>query len=301
VSETYGIPIAEPVPQPQALPAQTPAIQNIVTFQNAVSDAYAEFARLIPMLYELAKANRLTLDTLDMVIYYTYVDIVKGIIEAYERDYSISVAYNTLEPRIAKHFKVNIYKFSNAKSFQQLLDINKAVLDAAGEFVTFEDFKQKVATINATYNERWLKTEYEFAKAAGQMAIQWEDIQETKDALPLLKYTSVKDRLVRPAHRILDNIVRPVDDEFWLRFYPPNGWNCRCTVKQVQKATITPDDVLAQKIQAADIPTEFQFNPAISKVVFNPQLPIFDVPSNVSATIQSRIQEFKNFKDPDIF
>lgn len=44
------------------------------------------------------------------------------------------------------------------------------------------------------------------------------------------KYVTVGDVRVRPEHAVLEGTVLPKDDPFWLKFYPPNGWSCRCQV-----------------------------------------------------------------------
>lgn len=69
------------------------------------------------------------------------------------------------------------------------------------------------------------------AAAAGQ----WERIQATKKTHPYLRYITMHDDRVRPAHAAWDNVVLPVDDAFWHAHYPPNGWGCRCRVISVNQ------------------------------------------------------------------
>lgn len=83
------------------------------------------------------------------------------------------------------------------------------------------------------------------AYAAGQ----WQQIQETKNALPYLRYNAVDDLRTRDEHRAWDNKIYPVDHPFWRTHYPLNGWNCRCSVIQLsprmmdeQGLTVSPDD-----------------------------------------------------------
>jgi uncharacterized protein with gpF-like domain len=38
------------------------------------------------------------------------------------------------------------------------------------------------------------------------------------------------DTRTRPAHKAMDNVIKPVGDAFWKTHYPPNGYRCRCSV-----------------------------------------------------------------------
>jgi SPP1 gp7 family putative phage head morphogenesis protein len=49
-------------------------------------------------------------------------------------------------------------------------------------------------------------------------------------ALPYWKYMTAGDSRVRPNHAAIDGFVAKNDDPIWRRIYPPNGFNCRCTV-----------------------------------------------------------------------
>lgn len=67
------------------------------------------------------------------------------------------------------------------------------------------------------------------ARAAGQ----WERIQRTKRALPYLLYQFGPSERHRPQHASKVDLVLPVDDPFWATWYPPNGWGCKCWVRQI--------------------------------------------------------------------
>ncbi len=42
------------------------------------------------------------------------------------------------------------------------------------------------------------------------------------------EYVTVGDDRVRPEHEELDGTRRKAGDPFWDKYWPPNGWNCRC-------------------------------------------------------------------------
>jgi SPP1 gp7 family putative phage head morphogenesis protein len=58
----------------------------------------------------------------------------------------------------------------------------------------------------------------------------WEQMQKTADSRPYLEYSAVLDGKTRPLHREWHGTILPIDHPWWKTHYPPNGWNCRCTV-----------------------------------------------------------------------
>ncbi|MCX0335118.1 phage head morphogenesis protein, partial [Acinetobacter radioresistens] len=80
---------------------------------------------------------------------------------------------------------------------------------------------------------------------------RWQQQQRNRDKRPYLMYSAIDDSRVRPSHLALNRIIRHIDDPFWLMYYPPWGFMCRCTVialteKQAEKYGITPDDQLPE-------------------------------------------------------
>lgn len=69
------------------------------------------------------------------------------------------------------------------------------------------------------------------ARAAGQ----WERIQRTKKGLPYLLYVRTTSTEPRPQHLAWAGIILPVDDIFWATHFPPNGWHCKCAVRQITR------------------------------------------------------------------
>lgn len=82
---------------------------------------------------------------------------------------------------------------------------------------------------------RRLRTIYDTNIRMARSVGLWQRIQANKEALPFLRYSAVLDRRTRPQHRAWHAIILPVDHRFWLTHFPPNGWNCRCTVIQLSQ------------------------------------------------------------------
>lgn len=70
------------------------------------------------------------------------------------------------------------------------------------------------------------------ARAAGQ----WERIQRTKRVLPFLLYSLGPSIHHRPEHVSWHGILLPVDDPFWQSHFAPNGYGCKCNIRQVGRA-----------------------------------------------------------------
>lgn len=70
------------------------------------------------------------------------------------------------------------------------------------------------------------------ARAAGQ----WERAQASKDVLPYLLYNRTTAADPRQEHLDWVGILLPIDHPFWQTHFPPNGWGCKCSVRQVGRA-----------------------------------------------------------------
>lgn len=89
--------------------------------------------------------------------------------------------------------------------------------------------------------ETIFRTNLQTAYAAGQ----WREIQAQAAIAPFLMYDAVDDFRTRDLHRAWDGKVLAVTSPWWRTHYPPNGWNCRCGViqldaEQVASMGITP-------------------------------------------------------------
>ena len=156
------------------------------------------------------------------------------------------------------------YIFSGMKAFHELHEAFPSLLDENGNRKPFERFLNDVQSIDKTYNSNYLRAEYNFVAASAEMAGRWEQFMRDGDRYNL-QYRTQSDDKVRPEHAALDRVTLPPSDSFWEEFYPPNGWNCRCTVVQVRKSKYpaTPHDEamrLGDEALQRDTKGIFRFN-----------------------------------------
>jgi len=131
---------------------------------------------------------------------------------------------------------------AGAKKDQLLADFRQAIQRAIDEGRTLEDFRQDFDRIVERHgwsyrgSRGWrsrviFDTNLRTAYAAGR----WQQIQRLQDRFPFLEYQAVDDARTRPLHAAWDGTILPVTDEWWSTHYPPNGWNCRCTVRMLSE------------------------------------------------------------------
>lgn len=149
--------------------------------------------------------------------------------------------------------------FTVAKAMQMdvLVSIRDAVDGAIVNGKTFEQFKKDLTPelqkrgwwgvknmIDPKTGEklpaklgspRRLKTIYRANMRSARAAGQYERAQRTKRALPYFLYQLGPSEVHREEHAKLEGIILSVDDPFWDVHYPPNGWGCKCHLRQITR------------------------------------------------------------------
>lgn len=149
-----------------------------------------------------------------------------------------------VDERFLQRLTTDVWVFSGAKSYNELREATKLLRDSSGALKPFSQFIQDVQEIHDKYNRNWLRSEYNHAVGSSRMAAKW---QQYEDPDFNLQYRTAGDEKVREDHAALDNTTLPPNDPFWDEYYPPNGWNCRCNVVQVQPDKYPQSD--SQKAQ----------------------------------------------------
>lgn len=207
---------------------------------------------------------------------------------------AVDSAFSREVPReLIDHLHNDTFLFSGFKTYHEAREISALLLDnETGTFKSFEKFLDEVREINSRYNSNYLQAEYNFAVQSTQMAVKWHDFQHDGDRY-LLQYRTANDGLVRPEHQALHNTTLPIDDPFWDSYTPPLGWNCRCTVVQVNRGKYPVSDSAAA-IRAGEAATAkpkqqiFRFNPGKTQTVFPPKHPYYKVPEDVKKAVSAQ-------------
>lgn len=190
---------------------------------------------------------------------------VQGLIEAHTSVLDRNLQRLEMSDLMRKRLTRSNYIFSGIKTFHELNEAFPSLLDSNGNRKTFEAFLNDVRKIDKTYNSNYLRAEYNFVQSSAEMAAKWERFSEDGDRYNL-QYRTANDSKVRPEHAALNGVTLPPSDPFWEEYYPPNGWNCRCTVVQVRKSKYpaTPHEeamALGEEALQRDTKGIFHFNP----------------------------------------
>ena len=122
-------------------------------------------------------------------------------------------------------------------------EVQQALVDALRDGETMESFRGRLGPWLEqrgwaprgrggdipTRLERIYRTNLRTARAAGQ----WDRISRNAELLPYLVYELGPSEQHREEHAAWAGLCLEVGDPFWNTHYPPNGWGCKCRVRQV--------------------------------------------------------------------
>ena len=179
-------------------------------------------------------------------------------VKAYEHALAFTVA-GLMDEDLLKDVRDAVASaMENGTDFREFKRTLKPYLMAKGWLAeTLDDGTQQLV---AGSNRR-LRTIYSTNLQTAYSAGQWERIQQTKEFLPYLQYMPSVSENPRLSHKRYYGLCRPADDTIWQSIMPPNGWGCKCWVKQLTKSQ-------AQKVgisEKTELDTQEYTNPKTGK------------------------------------
>lgn len=204
----------------------------------------------------------------------------KSLIAGTSQIFNGAITDNDVPEAMAKSLKEDVFIFSGLKTHAQLAEASKLLMTADGKIKSFSAFSKDAESIKENYNQHYLEAEYQFAVSSAQSAGNWANLSTDYD----LQYRTAGDDRVRDLHAKLNGVTLPQDDAFWIYYYPPNGWRCRCLAPQVRKGKYEVSDSKKAITEGEKATSQidkngknklaiFRFNPGIQKVVFPPAHP----------------------------
>jgi hypothetical protein len=126
---------------------------------------------------------------------------------------------------------------ANGKTFTQFQKDLQPELEKKGWWGKKDVVDPKTgAKVNAQLGSpRRLKVIYRANGRSNRAAGQFERAQRTKRALPFFIYLLGPSEVHRKHHVEIAGTILPVDHPFWDTHFPPNGWGCKCHIRQITK------------------------------------------------------------------
>jgi SPP1 gp7 family putative phage head morphogenesis protein len=205
------------------------------------------------------------------------------------------IADNLPPDEMIQRLQKDVFVFSACKTHIELREVSALLMDDDNKIRSFQKFSREAAAIGKLYNENYLRAEYNHAVGSAEMAAKWAALDQEGERY-YLQYRTAADDRVREDHAALHNITLPANDPFWDKYYPPNGWNCRCTVVEVNKdkypasnsAEASQKGLKATTIigrDGKDRGEMFRFNPGKQKVIFPPHHPYRKVQDKIGSLV----------------
>ena len=185
---------------------------------------------------------------------------------ALEKGYSLNGTVVDGETLIG--LQKNLVVFSLFKNHHNMRDV-ASLLTIDGKKIAYADFEKEALKVSISYNKNWLKTEYDTTVSTAESASKWVDIQKSKSIYSLLQYVTKHDDKVRHEHANFNGTILPVNHPYWNTHFPPNGWNCRCTVEKLKP--VYPDGTavpITAKPNEETYQSQFNFNAGKTKQIF---------------------------------
>lgn len=205
------------------------------------------------------------------------------------------------------YLEKDAFIFSGLKTHAQLTEARSLLKDKDGNIRPYHQFEKDILKLNEKYNRNYLQAEHQFAISSSQSAANWAKIDQT--GRYYLQYRTANDDRVRDNHRVLHDITLPQDDPFWLSYYPPNGWRCRCRAVEVLKSKYEVSDSQKAQELGEKATTQidkngknkleiFRFNPGAEQKLFPPKHPYNKVKGaeEVKKALEKEVKEtqYKN-------
>ena len=132
-------------------------------------------------------AGIITPKNLPLDLYNVTLDrLTAAIVKGFGTDF----AEDSADALLFEYYKHNIAIFSGAKTFQQVKDMTNLVMTSNGVKRDFSEFKKIIKGdqfhdgLFKTYNENYLKTEFNTAFATAQMGREWNEFASESEIFP---------------------------------------------------------------------------------------------------------------------
>lgn len=168
------------------------------------------------------------------------------------------------EGRSIEQYRANLFTIAKIEQMRLLQVIQDSILKALKDGTAFSAWQKNAdsyfTAAGYAVDDPWhLETVFRTNLFAAYNAGRYRQGMATEAVLPYWQYKAVLDSRTRESHARMHNFIARKDDPVWDLWFPPNGFNCRCTV-----VSITEDRAASEErgMPPVGIPDEgFDRNP----------------------------------------
>lgn len=212
------------------------------------------------------------------------------LVRSFEQGYGVDLEGLDLEDPENAYFSSiqgNLVNFAGAKTLQVLLAV-AALRGVYGR--DFGLFREEALRVHRLFNRTYAGVETGHTRFSGEMAALWRGIG---DPDTILEYVTRMDHRVRESHRILHGIRRRKSDPFWMAFYPPWQYGCRCLAVDTGTTNGQTLNMDRPTPDPETVPKEFRFNVGEAGYIFHREHPYFTVPKRYLSELRRTVEEIK--------
>lgn len=156
-------------------------------------------------------------------------------IRAYHHALGFTVAKMMNHDLLAETKKALEEALKNGTSFAEFKKNLKPYLISKGWWGNAQLINPKTGKMENVLlgSDNRLKRIYETNMRTAYASARWERIQEHIDVFPYLIYVHSHSANPRVHHMNLNGLILPANDPFWRIHFPPNGYGCKCRVRQL--------------------------------------------------------------------
>ena len=152
--------------------------------------------------------------------------------------------------KLSDSAKLKAFAVAGIAVEDELSSVFDAINKAIAKGTTFEEFQRDCGDIFAKrgWGSWRIDTVFQTNLQTAYSVGRYEQMQQTTEGRPYWMYVAVGDDRTRPAHMALHEKVFPADHKFWDTWYPPNGFNCRCTVISLSERQVKDKGIIVETV-----------------------------------------------------
>jgi SPP1 gp7 family putative phage head morphogenesis protein len=150
---------------------------------------------------------------------------------------------------LTAQYRKDAFTLAGAADVRLIAKIRDELAGVAKEGGTAADFEAAVNKLTddagiARLNAFTLDTAFQTAMQKAFSLGRYEQMKDpaVTDVLPFWQYWTVGDDRVRLEHAVIDQFTARAEDPVWMKIYPPNGFNCRCSVVSILESEALASD-----------------------------------------------------------